>query len=144
MHPVNTYFFGNPEIKLDFFLCNLLDPDLLNLAGVNGSPEGRDLESRVKVLEDLRNQIAQTPAGEDDASMYVVFLLGELWVSALRRELLMHMAQVFCMVVYYFSIVTIYTNHTPQFSKLWLRIPIYISTMVTQLNPEVSALGETF
>ena len=49
---------------------------------------------------------------------------------------------VFYGVVYYFSIVTIYTNHTPLFSKWWLRIPIYISTMVTQLNPEVLGFAE--
>jgi len=45
-------------------------------------------------------------------------------------------------IVYYFSIVTIYTNHTPLFGVWWLRIPIYISTMVTQLDPELLGYAE--
>ena len=40
-------------------------------------------------------------------------------------------------IVYYFSVVSIYTSSNPLFSDLWLRLLIYISIAITQLDPEL-------
>ncbi len=45
-------------------------------------------------------------------------------------------------IVYYFSVITIYTDRTPLFGKEYFAIPLYISTMLTQLNPEVLGFVE--
>ena len=40
-------------------------------------------------------------------------------------------------IVYYFSVVTIYTSSNPLFSDLWLRLLVYICIAITQLDPEL-------
>ena len=40
-------------------------------------------------------------------------------------------------IVYYFSVATIYTSSNPLFSDLWLRLLVYISIGITQLDPEL-------
>ena len=40
-------------------------------------------------------------------------------------------------IVYYFSVVSIYTSRSALFSTMWLRMPVLISKAITQLDPQL-------